>query len=58
MADGEYAMTRELILEGHVDTQTLSYYEMGVLVEQHDVTGMDREEVMSFYPDLDYWMRG
>lgn len=58
VVDGEYAMTRELIWEGHIDTRTLSYYEMGVLVEQHDVTGMDREEVMSFYPDLDYWMRG
>ena len=58
VVDGEYVKTRELILEDHIDTQTLSYYEMGVLVEQHDVTDMDWNEVMSLYPDLDYWRRG
>lgn len=55
VVDGEYVKTRELIWEGHIDTQTLSYYEMGLLVEQHDVTGMDLDEVGALYPDLDFW---
>ena len=58
MADGEYVKTRELVWEHEIIASTLFYYEMGVLVEQHDVTEMDRDEVMSIYPDLDYWMRG
>ena len=58
MVDGEYVKTRELVWEHEIIASTLFYYEMGVLVEQHDVTEMDRDEVMSLYPDLDYWMRG
>ena len=57
VADGEYVMTRYLIWESHLDTSTLSYYVMDVLVERHDVTGMDEDEVISLYPDLDYWTR-
>lgn len=59
VVDGEYVMTRELIWEFEsIDKSTLSYYEMDVLVEQHDVTGMDWDEVISLYPNLDYWSRG
>ena len=58
VSNGEYVMTRELIWEDHIDTKTLSYYEMGALVEQHDVTGMDPDEVISLYPDLGYWLWG
>lgn len=55
VVDGEYVKTRELIWEDHIDAQTLSYYEMGVLAAQHDVTGMDLDEVGALYPDLDFW---
>lgn len=60
VVDGEYVRTRELIWKYHVetDTSTLSYYEMGVLVKQHDVSGLDRDEVAELYPDLDYWVYG
>ena len=58
VVDGEYVKTKELIWDRGLLTSTLSYYEMDVLVEQHDVTDMDWDEVMSLYPNLDYWMRG
>ena len=58
VSDGQYVMTKELIWEDHIDTQSLSYYEMGVLVKRHDVTGMDHDEIISLYPDLGYWLWG
>lgn len=57
VVDGEYVKTRELRWDNELIESTLFYYEMGVLVEQHDVTDMDRDEVISLYPDLDYWIR-
>lgn len=60
IVDGEYVKTRELILEYHVatNTSTLSYYEMGILVKEHDVTSMSADEVEALYPDLDFWRKG
>ena len=59
VVDGEYVETREAEWRFKPDgTSTLSYYEMGVLIEQHDVTGLDRDEVAAYYPDLDFWMWG
>ena len=56
LVDGEYAETREVVWESEPDgTAVLSYYEMGVLVTQHDVSGLDKDEFAEFYPDLDYW---
>ena len=54
--DGEYAETREVVWESEPDGSAgLSYYEMGVLVRQHDVSGLDKNEYAEFYPDLAYW---
>ena len=54
--DGEYAETREVVWESEPDgSAVLSYYEMGVLVAQHDVSGLDKNEYAEFYPDLAYW---
>ncbi len=63
VVDGEYTMARVLAwIFSHDEAQkpisTLSYYEMGVLVREHDVTGMTSEEMCALYPDLDYWQRG
>ncbi|MCM1387529.1 MAG: hypothetical protein NC231_09385 [Bacillus sp. (in: Bacteria)] len=63
VVDGEYTATRELAWTYSYDEagnaiSTLSYYEMGVLVREYDVTGMEYEEVDALYPDLDYWQRG
>ena len=59
VVDGEYVTTRCLIWDSEsLDKSTLSYYEMDVLVEQHDVTDMDWDEVISLYPDLNYWSQG
>ncbi|MCH5269443.1 MAG: hypothetical protein J1E83_01715 [Lachnospiraceae bacterium] len=58
VVNGEYVMTRCLIWESHLDASALSYYEMDVLVEQYDVTDMDWNEVISLYPDLNYWSQG
>ena len=56
VVDGEYAETREQVWESEPDgSAVLSYYEMGVLVTQHDVSGLDKDEFAEFYPDLDYW---
>ena len=59
VVDGEYVETRELVWESEPDgSAVLSCYEMGVLVTQHDVSGLDRDEVAAYYPDLDYWLLG
>ena len=57
---GEYMKTRELIREDHWETKTstLSYYEMGVLVEVHDTTDMSAGEFEALYPDLNFWSKG
>ena len=56
LVDGEYVQTRELVWKSEPDgSAVLSYYEMGSLVTQHDVSGLDRDEVAELYPDLDYW---
>lgn len=66
VVDGEYTMVRELAWitdtssyneEGNL-IDTLFYYEMGVLVREHDVTDMTCDEIYALYPDLDYWQRG
>lgn len=66
VVDGEYTATRELAWitdtssyneEGNL-IDTLFYYEMGVLVREHDVTDMTSKEMYALYPDLDYWQRG
>lgn len=54
VVNGEYKATREL---AWIDN-TLSYYEMGVLVREYDTTDMKFEEICTLYPDLDYWWRG
>ena len=41
--------------EDSVFASTFSYYERDVLVEKHDVTGMDLDEVGALYPDLNFW---
>lgn len=51
---GEYREVREL---AWID-ETLSYYEMGVLVKEYDTTDMKYDEVCALYPDLDYWWEG
>ena len=60
IVDGEYVKTRELIYEYHVatNTSTLSYYEMGVLAKEHDVTDMSADEFEALYPDLNFWQKG
>ena len=60
VVDGEYVETRKLINEYHMTTKTdiLSYYEMGTLVKEYDVTNMSMGEMAALYPDLDYWWRG
>lgn len=59
VVDGEYVETRELVWESKPDgSAVLSCYEMGVLVTQHDVSGLDRDEVAVYYPDLNYWLLG
>ena len=60
VVDGEYVETRKLINEYHMTTKTdiLSYYEMGTLVKEYDVTNMSMDEMAALYPDLDYWWRG
>lgn len=40
------------------DSSTLSYYEMGVLVKEHDVTDMSADEMEALYPDLNFWIKG
>lgn len=54
VVDGEYVVTRELAWIN----DTLSYYEMGVLVREYDTTDMSFEDICALYPDLDYWRRG
>ena len=65
VVDGEYTVTRELVWtttftynEAGKPINTLSYYEMGVLVREHDVTDMTSDEIYALYPDLDYWQKG
>ena len=59
VVDGEYVETRKASWDHKSDgSSTLSYYEMGVLVEEHDVTGMVRDEIAAYYPDLDFWIWG
>ena len=59
LVDGEYVQTRELVWESEPDgSAVLSCYEMGVMVRQHDVSGLDKDEFAEFYPDLDYWVYG
>lgn len=66
VVDGEYTATRELAWitdtfshnEAGNYISTLFYYEMGVLVREHDVTDMTSEEIYALYPDLDYWRKG
>ena len=66
VVDGEYTATRELAWITDTITynetgnliDTLFYYEMGVLVREHDVTDMTSDEIYELYPDLDYWQRG
>ena len=64
LVDGEYVKTRELIDEYHMATNssTLSYYEMGVLVEVHDTTDMSAGEFEALYEtlysDLNFWSKG
>lgn len=64
LVDGEYVKTRELIDEYHMATNssTLSYYEMGVLVEVHDTTDMSASEFEALYEtlysDLNFWSKG
>lgn len=54
VVDGEYVVTRELAWIKH----TLSYYEMGVLVREYDITDMGYDEICALYPDLNYWSIG
>lgn len=54
VVDGEYVATRELAWIKN----TLSYYEMGVLVKEYDLTDTKFEEICALYPDLDYWRKG
>ena len=64
VVDGEYTVTRELVWitdynEAGNFINTLFYYEMGVLVREHDMTETSFEEICAlYYPDLDYWQRG
>lgn len=60
IVEGEYMKTRELIYEYHVATNisTLSYYEMGILVKEHDVTSMSADDMEALYPDLNFWQKG
>lgn len=59
VVDGEYVETRKASWDHKSDgSSTLSYYEMGVLATQHDVTGLVRNEIAAYYPDLDFWMWG
>ena len=55
VADGEYVVTREL---AWIYYDTLSYYEMGVLVKEYDLTDMDDDEICGLYPDLNFWLTG
>lgn len=62
IVDGEYVCTKEWRLnrnpDDHRQTVTsLSYYEMGQLVETHVLSDIDERDIL--YPDLeDYWFRG
>lgn len=60
IVNGEYVKTRELIREYHweTETSTLSYYEMGVLIKEHDITNMSADEFEALYPDLNFWSKG
>ena len=59
VVDGEYVETRRASWDHKSDgSSTLSYYKMGVLIEEHDVTGMVRDEIAAYYPDLDFWLWG
>ena len=59
VVDGEYVETRKASWDHKSDgSSTLSYYEMGVLIEEHDVTGLVRNEIAAYYPDLDFWIWG
>lgn len=59
VVDGEYVETRRVSWDCKSDgSSTLSYYEMEVLVEQHDVTDLDTDEVAAYYPDLNLWTYG
>ena len=55
VVDGEYVVTREL---AWIYYDTLSYYEMGVLVKEYDLTDMDDDEICGLYPDLNFWLTG
>lgn len=50
VVDGEYVVTRELAWIN----DTLSYYELGVLVREYDMIDMSFEDICALYPDLDY----
>lgn len=60
VVDGKYVKSRELIHEYHMatNTVTLSYYKMGVLVKEHDVTSMSADDMEALYPDLNFWQKG
>lgn len=45
----------DINFDGQDGSAVLSCYEMGVLVRQHDVSGLDKDIFAEFYPDLDYW---
>lgn len=57
VVNGEYVCTRELLYECDAGgTETLSYYEMGELVETHILS--EDDEIEAMYPDMDYWPKG
>lgn len=58
MVNGEYTLSKELwYILGVNDEDTLYYYEMGNLVQEHEISG-GYEEVRELYPDLYYWRNG
>lgn len=58
MVDGEYVLSKELrYIFGVNGEEFLYYYEMGNLVQEHEISG-GYEEVQELYPDLNYWRRG
>ena len=58
IVNGEYVCTKYLLTtqswHSENDTEiTLSYYEMGELVETHVLSDIDERKTL--YPDMDYW---
>lgn len=61
IVNGEYECTRELECKFHDGIYELSYYEMGELVEMHQLSDEEWEverQKGGLYPDMAYWLQG